>query len=241
MRCVAVADFLINSPEARHAAAAAVNSITREPMMMVTIAEYSDDRSAAQNRLYWAFMHDCERTGCNEHAGNTKDYWHRYFKSQSLLNIFIRDDVDGISETMGALYEVKQACGVEVYNNMRKFVVDNISTTDANIKQFTEYLSDIQRFCSSVGIVLRTDSADFKRAMGARQVSDYLSEKDRLYAQERKAGLHRKPKPKVMNEKETIAFLCQEWRSSHWFRETAEDFGQWCIQTHHEEDCGRRD
>jgi len=163
-----MAEFIINSRESRHAAVEAVKNITSEPLMMVTIAEYSDDRSAAQNRLYWAFMHDCERTSCNEHAGNTKDYWHKFFKEHALLNIFIRDDVDGISETMAALYEVKQQCGVEVYNNMKKFVIENISTTSANVREFTEYLSDIQRWCGGVGIALRTDSADFKKAMGQK-------------------------------------------------------------------------
>ena len=163
-----MADYIINTPEARFDAVEAVRNITREPLMVVTIAEYSDDRSAAQNRLMWAWMTDCSRTSVNEHAGNTKDYWHKFFKEHALLNIYIRDDVDGISETMAALYEVKQQCGVEVYNNMKKFVIENISTTSANVKQFSEYLSDIQRWCSGVGIALRTDSADFRRAMGVK-------------------------------------------------------------------------
>ncbi len=51
---------------------------------------------------------------------------------------------------------------------MKKFVIENISTTDASVREFTEYLSDIQRWCSSVGIALRTDSADFKKAMGVK-------------------------------------------------------------------------
>ncbi|MGZ5029043.1 MAG: hypothetical protein ACXWAT_00740 [Methylobacter sp.] len=160
--------IVINSRANRFNAIEAIKAIRSEPVMVVTIDEYKDDRSAAQNRLYWAWMHDCMTTTTNEHSGNDKDWWHLFFKEKSLLNIYIRDNVNGTADTMAALFDVKVNCGAETYNNMKKFVIENISTTDANVVQFTEYLNDIQRFCGSVGISLRTDSAMFRRAMGIK-------------------------------------------------------------------------
>lgn len=160
--------IVVNSRQNRFNAIEAIKAIRAEPVMQVTIEEYKDDRSAAQNRLYWAFMHDCERTTVNEHAGNDKDWWHLFFKEKSLLNIYIRDNVNGTAETMAALFDVKVNCGADTYNNMKRFVIENISTTDANVAQFTEYLNDIQRFCGSVGISLRTDSQMFRQAMGIK-------------------------------------------------------------------------
>jgi hypothetical protein len=161
-------EFIINSQQSRKAAAEAVNNITRDPLMVVTISEYKKDRSAAQNRLMWSWLTDASVTKNNEHAGNTKDWWHLFFKEHSLLNIYIRDNVNGTAETMSSLYEVKVSCGIETYNNMKKFIVENISTTDADVAQFTEYLQDIERFCNSVGISLRTDSNIYNQAMGIK-------------------------------------------------------------------------
>ena len=50
----------------------AVKLIRSDPVMAVTISEYVLTRSGAQNKLYWAWLTDCERTLSNEHMGNTK-------------------------------------------------------------------------------------------------------------------------------------------------------------------------
>lgn len=160
--------IVINSRLSRFNAIEAIKAIRAEPVMEVIIQEYKDDRSAAQNRLYWCWLTDCMTTTVNERAGNDKDWWHLFFKEKSLLNIYIRDNVNGTADTMSALFDVKVNCGSETYGNMKKFVIENISTTDANVSQFSEYLNDIQRFCGSVGISLRTDSAIFRQAMGIK-------------------------------------------------------------------------
>lgn len=160
--------IVINSRANRFNAIEAIKAIRADPVMSVTIEEYKDDRSSAQNRLYWAWMHDCMKTTVNEHAGTDKDDWHLFFKEKSLLNIYIRDNVSGTADTMAALFDVKVNCGTDTYNNIKRFVIENISTTDANVAQFSEYLNDIQRFCGSVGITLRTDSPMFRQAMGIK-------------------------------------------------------------------------
>ncbi|MFA5996657.1 MAG: recombination protein NinB [Candidatus Paceibacterota bacterium] len=159
-------EFIISDRKARLEAYEAVKAITSDPVMVVTIAEHKKDRSAAQNSLYWAWLTDCQNTTCNEHAGRTKDEWHREFKEKSLLNIYIRDQTKNYAELMAALYEVKIECDSDVYGNMREFIINNTSTTDANLSQFSEYLADIERFCYSAGIQLRTDSDIYRQAMG---------------------------------------------------------------------------
>lgn len=161
-------EFIITSKLERSKAVDAVKVIASEPVQIVTIDDYVLTRSGAQNKLYWAFITDTSKTTCNEHAGHEKEWWHGFFKEHSLLNIYIRDNVEGMAETMAALYEVKIHCGIDEYNKMKSFVIKNISTTWADVRQFTEYLNDISRFCGQVGIALRTDTELFKKAMGLK-------------------------------------------------------------------------
>lgn len=161
-------EFIITDKKVRFDAYEAVKAITGDPIIVVTIAEYKKDRSAAQNSLYWAWMTDCQNTTCNEYSGRTKDEWHLEFKEKSLLNIYIRDQTKNYAELMSSLYEVKVECDDDVYFNMREFIIDNTSTTDASVAQFAEYLTDIERFCHSVGIQLRTDSDMYRQAMGKK-------------------------------------------------------------------------
>ncbi|MGZ5053354.1 MAG: recombination protein NinB [Methylobacter sp.] len=83
--------IVINTRQDKFNLIEAIKDIRAEPKMMVTIEEYKDDRSAAQNRLYWAWLTDCQNTGINEQARKTKDEWHLFFKEKSLLNIFLKD------------------------------------------------------------------------------------------------------------------------------------------------------
>lgn len=161
-------EIIINSKQSRVQARDAVMAITSEPLMVVAISEYSDDRSAAQNRLYWAWLKDCQDTTMNEYAGNFKDWWHDKFKRESLLNIFIADEKKQYAQTMAALAIVRNQVGEVEYEAMYEFVISKLSTTEASIKQFAEYLNAIEHWCHWHGILLRTDSLDYKRAMGKK-------------------------------------------------------------------------
>ncbi|MFA5921199.1 MAG: recombination protein NinB [Methylococcaceae bacterium] len=161
-------EFIITDKKVRFDAYEAVKSITSDPVMVVTIAEYKKDRSAAQNSLYWSWLTDCQNTDCNEHAGRTKEEWHREFKEKSLLNIFLKDETKKYAKLLGALYQIKVDFGGDAYGLQYDFIIDKLSTTEANVVQFTEYLTDIERFCHSVGIQLRTDSDMYRQAMGMR-------------------------------------------------------------------------
>lgn len=160
--------FIVRSQKIRLDALNAVKSITREPVMEVTIAEYKKNRTAAQNSLYWGWLTDCQNTGINEHAGKTKDEWHLWFKEKSLLNIFLKDPKKKYAALLGALYQIKVDFGDEAYRLQYEFIIEKLSTTEANVTQFTEYLTDIERFCHSVGIQLRTDQYLYQEAMGTK-------------------------------------------------------------------------
>lgn len=161
-------EFVVTDKKVRFRAYEAVKAITSDPVMKVTITEYKKNRSAAQNSLYWAWLTDCQDTTCNEHAGKTKDDWHLEFKEKSLLNIFLKDENKIYAKLLGALYQIKVDFGSDAYELQYEFIIDKLSTTEANVAQFTEYLTDIERFCHSVGIYLRTDSDMYRQAMGMR-------------------------------------------------------------------------
>lgn len=145
-----------------------IGDLPTDGTKMVTISDYDDTRRGAQNSLYWVWMTDLAATREEEYAGSTKEEWHDHFKEKALLNIFIRDNTNGTAETMAAVYEAGVSCGATIHATLKKAVVDGISTTQATVKQFTEYLSDIQRFCDSTGVRLRTNSELFNRAMGLK-------------------------------------------------------------------------
>jgi len=131
-----------------------------QPMQM-TLEPLKTDRTAAQNRLMWAWLTDCENTDYNEQEGHTQKEWHRYFKINDLMPIFMRDDED-YAELILTVSDVSGAA----FDTMMDFIIDNTSTTKCNAAQFTEYLTCIERFCGSNGIMLRTDAHLYGRAMG---------------------------------------------------------------------------
>jgi hypothetical protein len=160
--------IIIRNQDDRRKAFDAIKAIRKEPVMVVTIAEYKKNRSAAQNSLYWGWLTDLQDTNINEHAGKTKDEWHLEFKKKSLLNIFLKDESKIYARLLGALYQIKVDFGPDAYDLQYDFILDKLSTTEANVAQFTEYLNDIERFCHSVGIQLRTDQHIYQQAMGIK-------------------------------------------------------------------------
>lgn len=118
--------------------------------LIVNIQEDDKDRSKAQNRLYWKWL-----TQWAKHHGSDKNTEHLYFKKKFLSVIFYRDDVGQYRNTFDAVKVLKQQ-----KHPMYQYVADGlnelISTTDASVAQFTEYLNDIHAFCNTQGCWLET-------------------------------------------------------------------------------------
>lgn len=118
--------------------------------LVVTIKPFEKDRSKAQNRLYWLWM-----AQWSKHQGTDKDSEHLYFKKKFLARIYDRDDVGQYRATFAAVKQLREEQH-SMYQQVADGLNELISTTDATIAQFTEYLNDIHAFCNKNGCYLET-------------------------------------------------------------------------------------
>ncbi|MEC8057685.1 MAG: hypothetical protein VX136_11360 [Pseudomonadota bacterium] len=118
--------------------------------LRVVIDQKQEDRSKAQNRLYWMFL-----TQWAKHQGTDKDAEHLFFKKQFLARIYHRDDVGQYRKTFAAVKVLKDQKH-PMYQQVADGLNELITTTDASVDQFTEYLNDIHAFCNTQGCWLET-------------------------------------------------------------------------------------
>ena len=126
------------------------NAIADGKPLVVRIDQKQDDRSKAQNRLYWRWI-----TQWAKHQGNDKDSEHLYFKKHFLSRIYDRDEVNQYKKTFAAVKFLKDEKH-PMYQQVADGLIELISTTDASVDQFTEYLNDIHAFCLKHGCYLNT-------------------------------------------------------------------------------------
>ncbi|WP_180036949.1 MULTISPECIES: recombination protein NinB [unclassified Acinetobacter] len=107
--------------------------------LRVVIDQKQDDRSTAQNRLYWMWLGQIERK-----TGQDKDSLHYEFKKKFLIYIYRRDDQD-FAEMCDAIARVRQSEPDE-YETIGKQVIRLCSTTKLSVKQMTEYLNYVHDF-----------------------------------------------------------------------------------------------
>ena len=125
-------------------------SVDEGKPLVVRIDQKQEDRSKAQNRLYWLWL-----TQWAKHQGTDKDYEHNFFKRTLLARIYYRDDVAEYRNTYNAVKQLR----VEkhpLYAQLADSVTMLTTTTDASTAQFTEYLNDIHAFCLKHGCYLHT-------------------------------------------------------------------------------------
>lgn len=118
--------------------------------LVVRIGQKEDDRSKAQNRLYWLWVAQWAKR-----QGTDKDSEHLYFKKHMLARIYARDDVGQYRNTFAAVKVLKDQKH-PMYQQVADGLNELISTTDASVDQFTEYLNDIHAFCNKHGCWLNT-------------------------------------------------------------------------------------
>ena len=107
--------------------------------LRVVIDQKQDDRSTAQNRLYWMWLGQIEKKN-----GTHKDQLHFEFKKKFLIFIYRRDDQE-FAETCKAIAMLKQnEC--EEYRVIAEQVIRLCSTTKLSVKQMTEYLNCVHDF-----------------------------------------------------------------------------------------------
>lgn len=118
--------------------------------LVVLIAPQEKDRTKAQNRLYWMWLNQWAK-----HQGTDKDTEHLFFKKQFLARIYHRDDVGQYRKTFAAVKVLKDQKH-PMYQQVADGLNELITTTDASVEQFTEYLNDIHAFCNKHGCYLET-------------------------------------------------------------------------------------
>ena len=137
---------LVQSYLIRHLQAA----VEQGKPLVVHIDQKVEDRSKAQNRLYWKWL-----TQWAKRQGTDKDSEHLFFKKQFLARIYDRDDVGQYRNTFAAVKVLKDQKHL-MYQQVADGLNVLISTTDATVEQFTEYLNDIHAFCNKQGCWLVT-------------------------------------------------------------------------------------
>ena len=107
--------------------------------LVVRINQTPDERSAAQNRLYWKWIGEIRRK-----TGQDENSLHYEFKKKFLIYIYRRDDQE-FAETCNAIAMLKQnEC--EEYRVIAEQVIRLCSTTKLSVKQMTEYLNYVHDF-----------------------------------------------------------------------------------------------
>ena len=111
-----------------------------EEVLEVTIQPEKRKRSLAQNRIYWAWI-----TQWSNKQGWDEEYSHHFFKYKFLVRIFYKDDAK-YAEMCDAVKVLK---GIDRghYDKIAAHVIRQTSTTDASVKQMTEYLDRVERYC----------------------------------------------------------------------------------------------
>jgi len=118
--------------------------------LRVVIDQKPEDRSKAQNRLYWMYL-----SQWSKHQGTDKDSEHLYFKRKFLSVIYERDDVGQYRKTFKAMRVLREEKH-PMYDNVADGLNELITTTEATVEQFTEYLNDIHGWCNKQGCYLMT-------------------------------------------------------------------------------------
>lgn len=126
------------------------NAVLDGKPLVVRIDQKEDDRSKAQNRLYWMWLNQWSKR-----QGTDKDSEHLYFKKHLLSRIYARDDVGQYRNTFAAVKVLKDQQH-PMYQQVADGLNELISTRDATVEQFTEYLNDIHAFCNKQGCWLVT-------------------------------------------------------------------------------------
>ena len=138
----------IDTIELRNRAVTIANSMPLDDIHEIIIRPWKRDRSAEQNSYYWKIL-----TVIGNDLGNTKDEQHCIYKRMFLVPIFTRDDSE-YAEMIGAIDAMrKQHLGL-VCDVLDREIVKLTSTTQANVKQMSEYIDDIQNHATSLGIRL---------------------------------------------------------------------------------------
>jgi len=151
----------INSPSVKVQATELIKNLPTDSSHEVLIRARKKSRSADQNALYWYFI-----TIIAGERGETKDAMHYEYKKRFLVHIFERDDPEGYGTTIESVRTVYRAGMKNEALHLEALIISLTSTTKAGVKQFAEYLRDIEQDAVEKGIYIPRREDIYYEAMG---------------------------------------------------------------------------
>lgn len=154
--------FTIRSKEVIKTVASFLESLPLEPVIEIIIQEKKKDRTVAQNRLYrlWGNV-------ISDELGWAKNDVYTYLRKSHLCQIYERDD-QGYAEMVNSIRKVWSMGMRKDAEKMHDYIVERTSTASATVKQFMEYLKEIERDMTEKGIPLPHPEDLYNNSMGIK-------------------------------------------------------------------------
>ena len=152
----------IAHPEQKELVCDIIQGLDFDPLHEITIKPAKKERSISQNALYWKWL-----TILANEYGDSKEDRHFYYKGKFLVHIFMRDD-ESYLEMITAIKLVKKQGMTAEYESLKKQVIKMTSTTDCSVKQFSEFLNEIEKHAVSIGVGFVNDDLYYE-AMGRKR------------------------------------------------------------------------
>ena len=125
-----------------------IKGIPLDPVHKIEIREYKRNISAEQRGLYWKWM-----TVIGADLGRNKDEMHCELKGIHLVPIFERDDEDYRNMIESVIHVRKLGMKKEA-DFLKKEIIKLTSITDADTKQMSEYMNEVDGWARDRGIFL---------------------------------------------------------------------------------------
>jgi hypothetical protein len=154
--------FVLRDVQIAENACRFISSLPHKPLHEIIVRPHKKDRTVAQNSLMWLWF-----THLAGELGETKDEIHYRYKKQYLVHIYERDNPD-YAAMVEAVRKVYREGDKETAEHLHDGIVKLTSTRDANVEQFTEYLTDIDRDALDKHISLPRPEDRYYLAMGIK-------------------------------------------------------------------------
>jgi hypothetical protein len=140
-----------------------LRSQAETPLIEVVVKAHQKDRSLLQNSLYWRWV-----TVIANELGWTKEEVHHDLRNRILVPIYERDD-EGFAEAINAIRKLYTQGFKRDAILIHSKIVRLTSTTSATVKQFAEYLTEIERDMIGKGIYLPHKEDQYYDALMIKQ------------------------------------------------------------------------
>ena len=139
---------------------------------IVHIRPATETLSDKQRKLYWKWL-----TVIGNDLGESKEYYHKYFKKKFLINIYSQEE--DFARMIEAVREVHRKGMKDNAVFLYERIVKMTSITDATVSQMAEYLNAIDNDASGLGIILpRPDNHNILEYQELKGKPDATCDKD---------------------------------------------------------------